>query len=464
MFAEVRDVFASCSHYIAFYVQGELLEADNAYYCEVCKKKMDAVRRACIKQLPHMLVIQLKRFEFDYETMTQLKLKQRFEFPHFLNVKPYTVEGLAEQERADAAKAEAARNDESGAERSGAAPDTDDKAGGNEKSEGRVGKREEVRAETADADGMYDYELVGVVVHSGTAFAGHYYSYIRERNGTETGQEGEEEGAKWLVFDDQRVEPYDISHMERDCFGGKYSTEVWDHPAQQYAQQEYERPNSAYMVLYERRLKVSVDDGDEEIAAVQAPAAAAETSENMERTVVGTPTGASTLPLIFVENFVEKRADGERPGDGKSRRGSLGAVEEGGAQGAIGRAGVGKQKDVTLPKHISKAVLEQNLKFVHESHLMDTDYFRFVRNLVEANSERYTARKVGLTAEQTHDCPPSSPRFKPQEPIKSIHVTEKLPVSPTWTPKLAIPIARKVVATCCMATSWLKTWSVVVTM
>ena len=36
---------------------------------------MDAVRRACIKQLPHMLVIQLKRFEFDYETMTQLKLK-----------------------------------------------------------------------------------------------------------------------------------------------------------------------------------------------------------------------------------------------------------------------------------------------------------------------------------------------------------------------------------------------------
>ena len=27
----------------------------------------------------------------------------------------------------------------------------------------------------------YLYELQGVVVHSGTAFAGHYYSYIKER-------------------------------------------------------------------------------------------------------------------------------------------------------------------------------------------------------------------------------------------------------------------------------------------
>ena len=26
---------------------------------------------------------------------------------------------------------------------------------------------------------QYEYELKGVVVHSGTAFAGHYYSYIK---------------------------------------------------------------------------------------------------------------------------------------------------------------------------------------------------------------------------------------------------------------------------------------------
>jgi ubiquitin C-terminal hydrolase len=27
----------------------------------------------------------------------------------------------------------------------------------------------------------YQYQLKGVVVHSGTAFAGHYYSYIKAR-------------------------------------------------------------------------------------------------------------------------------------------------------------------------------------------------------------------------------------------------------------------------------------------
>lgn len=32
-------------------------------------------------------------------------------------------------------------------------------------------------------DAYYQYDLVGVVVHSGTAFAGHYYSYIKERDG-----------------------------------------------------------------------------------------------------------------------------------------------------------------------------------------------------------------------------------------------------------------------------------------
>ena len=40
----------------------------------------------------------LKRFDFDYETMQRLKLKDRFEFPIHLDMKPFTVEGLALQE------------------------------------------------------------------------------------------------------------------------------------------------------------------------------------------------------------------------------------------------------------------------------------------------------------------------------------------------------------------------------
>lgn len=40
-------------------------------------EQVDAIKRSCIKTLPHTLVIHLKRFEFDYETMTRWKIKDR---------------------------------------------------------------------------------------------------------------------------------------------------------------------------------------------------------------------------------------------------------------------------------------------------------------------------------------------------------------------------------------------------
>ena len=40
-------------------------------------EQVDAIKRSCIKSLPHTLVIHLKRFEFDYETMTRWKIKDR---------------------------------------------------------------------------------------------------------------------------------------------------------------------------------------------------------------------------------------------------------------------------------------------------------------------------------------------------------------------------------------------------
>lgn len=63
----------------------------------------------------------------------------------------------------------------------------------------------------------YQYDLKGVVVHSGNAFAGHYYSYVKERAG-ETGHEGQ-----WLCFDDTHVTEWDPSNLDADCFGGRSS-------------------------------------------------------------------------------------------------------------------------------------------------------------------------------------------------------------------------------------------------
>ena len=51
------------------FIQGEMLEGDNAYLCERCDKKVSTLKRVCIKKLPNFLMLVLKRFEFDFDSM-----------------------------------------------------------------------------------------------------------------------------------------------------------------------------------------------------------------------------------------------------------------------------------------------------------------------------------------------------------------------------------------------------------
>jgi len=67
-------------------IKGDTLDGDNAYYCERCDKKVSAVKRVCIKKLPNYLIVALKRFEFDYNTMTKKKINDYCEFPQNLNL------------------------------------------------------------------------------------------------------------------------------------------------------------------------------------------------------------------------------------------------------------------------------------------------------------------------------------------------------------------------------------------
>ena len=66
----------------------------------MCFLQVDAIMRQAIKELPHTLVLHLKRFEWDFETETRFKKKDRFEFPLELDMYRYTLEGLAEAEAA----------------------------------------------------------------------------------------------------------------------------------------------------------------------------------------------------------------------------------------------------------------------------------------------------------------------------------------------------------------------------
>jgi ubiquitin carboxyl-terminal hydrolase 34 len=65
--------------------------------------------------------------------------------------------------------------------------------------------------DASDADENFEYKLVGVVVHMGTADAGHYISYININRGTKSEDNPEwlkTENDKWLEFNDSLVKDW----------------------------------------------------------------------------------------------------------------------------------------------------------------------------------------------------------------------------------------------------------------
>ncbi len=57
-------------------VDGEMLEGENAYQLDN-GDKVNARKRICIAEPPNTLIIQLKRFQIDYETLSNRKAPTR---------------------------------------------------------------------------------------------------------------------------------------------------------------------------------------------------------------------------------------------------------------------------------------------------------------------------------------------------------------------------------------------------
>ncbi|XP_076857711.1 ubiquitin carboxyl-terminal hydrolase 9X isoform X8 [Brachyhypopomus gauderio] len=204
------------------YVKGDLLEGANAYHCEKCNKKVDTVKRLLIKKLPPVLAIQLKRFDYDWERECAIKFNDYFEFPRELDMEPYTVAGVAKLEGSDVH------------------PENQQVIQQNEVSEVEVSCSSR-------------YRLVGVLVHSGQASGGHYYSYIIQRNGGAGRGEGERN--RWYKFDDGDVTECkmdDDEEMKNQCFGGEYMGEVFDHMMKRMSYRRQKRWWNAYILFYER--------------------------------------------------------------------------------------------------------------------------------------------------------------------------------------------------------------------
>ena len=82
---------------LQLYVEGDILEGENKYFCHECSKKVDALKRSCINKLPDNLIIHAKRFEFDFEQMKRVKVNDYCEFPEKLSMESFTKYGLAKK-------------------------------------------------------------------------------------------------------------------------------------------------------------------------------------------------------------------------------------------------------------------------------------------------------------------------------------------------------------------------------
>lgn len=130
-----------------------MLEGDNAYYCEKCEKKIDTLKRCCIKRMPNVLFLVLKRFEFNFDTMTKSKVNDYCEFPMSINMGAYSQEVLSKK---DLVKEMEDKN----------------------LTYQDLNEEQRMVMEKEIPEKYYEYKLKGTVIHIGTADQGHYYSFI----------------------------------------------------------------------------------------------------------------------------------------------------------------------------------------------------------------------------------------------------------------------------------------------
>jgi len=193
---------------LELFVEGELLAGDNAYFCDKCEKKVDTKKRCAVLTPPTMLLLNLKRMEFDYHLMDNVKINDECAFPHEFDLAPFTIAGLTRDEGGDLDPLRAE-------------PD------------GEWITRPEHR-----------YRLRGIVIHVGTAERGHYYSFIDVG-----GIRGE--SPRWLRFDDTRVVKFDPADIPREAFGGEESIQVFDRKTRKHKKIMQARPYNAYLLIYE---------------------------------------------------------------------------------------------------------------------------------------------------------------------------------------------------------------------
>ena len=359
---------------LAAYVEGEVLDGDNKYKCD-SGEYVEAVKRTCIDRLPPVLILHLKRFEFDFEAMKKVKLDDNFEFPQTINMRPYTVDTLSPAGVSPVAPVGTDAAATAGASSDGPASPIPavsggDVAGGDVDSDDAGAGPSSAADDAAALAAGQLYELVGVLVHSGTADSGHYYSYIKERRTDPVARQAS--GSSWLHFNDTLVEPFDERDIAKACYGGPEPIVQWDAELQKHVQRMAPKPHSAYMLFYER---VHPPEKPTTPAAESAAVAAA----------------------------AEAKAAAER------RRKTDPEYDE--ARGAA--VMLSEPRAACVPEPIVRSAWEENMQFLRDRLVFDPPHFAFVRRIVDGavplpgNDVADGTAAHGATAGATPPVPPT---------------------------------------------------------
>lgn len=185
------------------YVEVEILDKENQYRAEGFGKQ-DARKGSRFLSFPPILMMHLRRFEYDMMADRMIKVNDRFEFPTELDLRPwhYKVNGGGVlQPNAD-----------------GSWPPVAD-----------------------DDDAAPIYYLQSVLVHSGGVHGGHYYVYIRPAPTSDAEAAKGGKGSCWFKFDDEYVMKVTRKEAVTSTYGGQI----------EYLKNF--KTSSAYLLIYAHR-------------------------------------------------------------------------------------------------------------------------------------------------------------------------------------------------------------------
>ncbi|KAJ5071230.1 ubiquitin carboxyl-terminal hydrolase [Anaeramoeba ignava] len=149
---------------LMYFISDTQLDGDNKYFCTKCQKKTSAIKKYSFQKLPKILIFILKRFDYDFKSNERFRMDSYFTFPLKLVMDSYIYN-----------------------------------------------QQETMQSKNKN---RYIYNLIGIVIHQGSAEFGHYISLIKKQS-----SDPNQNVQKWIKFNDSKISHFNINNLQQYAFG-----------------------------------------------------------------------------------------------------------------------------------------------------------------------------------------------------------------------------------------------------